>query len=401
MKMRALILVLVLVLPASLVARTKTDVVVMKNGDHLTGEIKGLSEGVLYLDMEYILGTSSVQWSKVEHLESKQLFLVKTADGAVYTGTMNTPNAPDARRPVEIRVVETSGQEVVIDRSRIVQMDTTSEKFFQRFNGSINTGIIYSKGNQSTQYSLGSQLTYPRERWGAAAGFTSTLSSSTGATCAPQEFDPTLWAPCNIVTSYPAQANSCSLLSLIRNEFEARSVLTRDRLPVLDSTALLEFRAWQFWVVLLRLANRREWRALPGGNHAEGYSGGAHRADVVRRGSSRLSRWLSPCCSRHRTIDPQCLENPRPAGAESTLTENARSPFHAEPRQVSLTYFWTSPFASGGGATSSNISTMRSRACGSSSCLYGRYIIERESPYTANEKPESAGREAACAWAAV
>jgi len=41
-----------------------------------------------------------------------------------------------------------------------------------------------------------------------------------------------------------------------------------------------------------------------------------------------------PCCSRHRTIDPQCLENPRPAGAESTLTENARSPFHAEPRQM-------------------------------------------------------------------
>ena len=28
---------------------------------------------------------------------------------------------------------------------------------------------------------------------------------------------------------------------------------------------------------------------------------------------------------------PQCLENPRPAGAESTLTENVASPFHAEP----------------------------------------------------------------------
>jgi hypothetical protein len=33
----------------------------------------------------------------------------------------------------------------------------------------------------------------------------------------------------------------------------------------------------------------------------------------------------------HRTIDPQCLENPRPEGAESTLTENAASPFQAEP----------------------------------------------------------------------
>ena len=30
---------------------------------------------------------------------------------------------------------------------------------------------------------------------------------------------------------------------------------------------------------------------------------------------------------------PPCLENPRPAGAESTLTENAASPFQAEPRQ--------------------------------------------------------------------
>ena len=29
---------------------------------------------------------------------------------------------------------------------------------------------------------------------------------------------------------------------------------------------------------------------------------------------------------------PPCLENPRPEGAESTLTENAASPFHAEPR---------------------------------------------------------------------
>ena len=60
-------------------------------------------------------------------------------------------------------------------------MDVTSTKFFQRFNGYINTGIIYSKGNQSTQYSLGSQVTYPRERWAAGASFNSTLSASTGA----------------------------------------------------------------------------------------------------------------------------------------------------------------------------------------------------------------------------
>lgn len=181
MNMRAAILSCAVLLATPLSSRESTDVIVMKNGDHLTGEIKGLNAGVLYVSMEYILGTSSLQWSKVAHLESKQLFLVKTADGSVYTGTLNTANTPGGR-PVKIEVAETSGQPVVIDSSRIVEMDMTSGNFFQRFNGSVNTGIIYSKGNQSTQYSLSAQVTYPRERWAAGASFSSNLSASTGAT---------------------------------------------------------------------------------------------------------------------------------------------------------------------------------------------------------------------------
>jgi hypothetical protein len=35
---------------------------------------------------------------------------------------------------------------------------------------------------------------------------------------------------------------------------------------------------------------------------------------------------------------PPCLENPRPEGAESTLTENASSPFHAEPKHLSIVF---------------------------------------------------------------
>ena len=89
MKLRAA-LCCCLFLASSALARESTDVIVMKNGDHLTGEIKGLSQGVLYISMNYILGTSDVQWSKVDHIESKQLFLVKTEGGAVYTGTLST-----------------------------------------------------------------------------------------------------------------------------------------------------------------------------------------------------------------------------------------------------------------------------------------------------------------------
>src|SRR5271155_4529788 len=161
--MRGIILCFVLLLTTPLFARESTDVIIMKNGDHLTGEIKGLNAGVLYMSMKYILGTSSVQWSDVARLESKQLFLVKTEDGAVYTGSLSTTDTSSGR-PMEIAVVENSVKEV-LNSTRIVEMDTTSTKFLHRFNGSINTGIIYSKGNQSTQYNLGSQVSYPRQRW--------------------------------------------------------------------------------------------------------------------------------------------------------------------------------------------------------------------------------------------
>lgn len=180
MNIRAVIICL-LVWVAPVLARESTDVIVMKNGDHLTGEIKGLSGGVLYVSMNYILGTSDVQWSKVDHIESKQLFLVKTEDGSVYTGMLSTAESASGR-PMTIEVVESSSKQTELERRTVVQMDQTSERFWQRFNGAINTGIQYSKGNQNTQYNLSSELSYPRERWVATGSYNSTLSTSTGVT---------------------------------------------------------------------------------------------------------------------------------------------------------------------------------------------------------------------------
>src|ERR1700733_15387809 len=88
MKIHASILLFTLLLAPPLFARPKTDVLVMNNGDRLTGEIKGLSAGTLYVSFDYILSPSAVNWSKVNHVESTQLFIVRTENGMVYTGTL-------------------------------------------------------------------------------------------------------------------------------------------------------------------------------------------------------------------------------------------------------------------------------------------------------------------------
>lgn len=178
---RLIPLLVVLSLTPLLYARDKTDVLVMRNGDRMTCEVKGLDAGVLYVSFDYIDGTASVDWSKVASLQSSQLFVVKTEDGSVYKGTLKTPEAgPD--RPVEIQVLEAPEIQHAIQSTQIVRMVATSDKFWERFNGDISFGTIYSKGNQSTQYSLGASTAYVRERWNAGGTYDSSLSKSTGVT---------------------------------------------------------------------------------------------------------------------------------------------------------------------------------------------------------------------------
>jgi hypothetical protein len=181
MQYRVILLIAAMLVANPLWAREKIDLIILKNGDRITCEIKGLRSDTLYISVEYILGTLSVDWKRVDHLESNQLFLVKTQDGRVYTGTLSTPKTPEGR-PLEIQIVETPENTVTLDRTQVVNVTQTATNFWQRLNGGIGTGFSYSKGNQSTQYNLNSSVNYPAERWSAGATYTSNFTSNTGAT---------------------------------------------------------------------------------------------------------------------------------------------------------------------------------------------------------------------------
>jgi Protein of unknown function, DUF481 len=176
-----LALLIAILFTTPLFARTKTDVIVMRNGDRFTGEIKGLDAGVLYVGLDYMLGTVSIQWSKVDHVESQQLFLVKAEDGSVYSGTLKSTETAEGR-PIKLEILEAPEKSIAVEQTKVIQLTQTSDKFWQRFNGKLNSGFSYTKGNQSTQYSLGTDIEYPRERWAASATFNSVLASSQGST---------------------------------------------------------------------------------------------------------------------------------------------------------------------------------------------------------------------------
>ena len=163
-----------------LLARDKSDVLVMRNGDRLTCEVKSLDADTLSISLDYAAGTVSIDWGKVDHIESKQLFLVKTQGGLVYSGSLSTPSSEGAR-PTKIEVLEESTSRVELDKTHVIHIEETELSFWRRFNGQVGMNSIYSKGNQSVQYNLNADAVYPRPRWSAAVSYSSSFSSNTGS----------------------------------------------------------------------------------------------------------------------------------------------------------------------------------------------------------------------------
>jgi hypothetical protein len=161
-------------------AREKSDVIVMKNGDHITCEIKQLRSDTLYIKVDYILTTLSLDWTKVDHLESKQLFMVTTRDGNVYTGVLSAAQAP-AGEIKQIEVFDPPDTRKKLSVQEIAKVDETSNLFRQRFSGQVGLGFTYSKGNQTSQYNLNSDLSYAESRWSAGVDYSSNLTSNSSS----------------------------------------------------------------------------------------------------------------------------------------------------------------------------------------------------------------------------
>jgi hypothetical protein len=81
------VLVLALMGVATPLQAQKTDVVVLQNGDQITGEIKGVAHGKLDYSTDDA-GRLSIEWDKVLRLTSRNTFEVKLKSGQKLFGSL-------------------------------------------------------------------------------------------------------------------------------------------------------------------------------------------------------------------------------------------------------------------------------------------------------------------------
>lgn len=160
---RALLAALLLctALPAS--AREKTDVVVLRNGDHLTGEVKGMSRGKLDYSTDDA-GRISIEWDKVRRLTSAHQYEVELVSGERIYGVLDSPADSEL-------AVGALPMPDVVPMASVVQIVPMDENFVNRVRAIFDLGFTLAKANWATTLSTSGEFGYRAEDLGAKLNF--------------------------------------------------------------------------------------------------------------------------------------------------------------------------------------------------------------------------------------
>jgi len=139
-------------------AAQKTDTVVLRNGDRITGEIKNLQRNTLSYSTDD-MGTLSVEWDKVVRLTSRRNFEVEVMSGRRYYGVLAPASEP------EYLVVETTGFTDTLPRVYVVRLHPLGASFISRIDGHIDVGFTFQRANDILQLSVAAAAEHRTQRW--------------------------------------------------------------------------------------------------------------------------------------------------------------------------------------------------------------------------------------------
>ena len=161
--LRTLLAASLLAVALPVAARDKTDVVILRNGDHITGEVKGMARGKLDFSTNDV-GRISIEWDKVVRLTSRHQFEVELGTGERLFGPIETP------ADGELAVGEPPMPDVVA-MSSVVEVVPMDDAFANRLRAILDLGFTFAKANLATTLSTSGEFSYRAEDLGAKLTF--------------------------------------------------------------------------------------------------------------------------------------------------------------------------------------------------------------------------------------
>ncbi len=155
----------------------KTDVLVLENGDRITGEIKSYSQGRITLDT-FAEGWINVKWNRILSITSGKEFDVQTVDGLHHYGALSPSDPPGS-------LVIVSGPETTtVHFFQVFGLAPVYRRFWRRWDGSLDLGFNYTQSSNLVQFNLAADATYRMRNYQLVANLSSFFSRQNEVTAA-------------------------------------------------------------------------------------------------------------------------------------------------------------------------------------------------------------------------
>ena len=165
-----ILMTLMLMTLSSPVYAERTDVVYLKNGDRVTGEIKSLYRGRLEFKTDH-MGTLLIDWEDIREIVSDIAQSVELTNGQRFYGPLNKPEN------LETVAVKTEQGAVTLSTNDITNMYPVDAGFWQRLDLSLKLGFNWDKSSDVGKYNVGADAVYRHPEFITRASFSTELTT--------------------------------------------------------------------------------------------------------------------------------------------------------------------------------------------------------------------------------
>jgi putative salt-induced outer membrane protein YdiY len=156
----------------------RKDVIIMNNGDHFTGQVKRLQNGLLYVETVYASGNLALDWNQVQSVESTATYKIVLNNGQRLEGRIKKVSGEGRKADFLIREAT---EEVQVPSVVVVSIETRKPTFWRQLQGAVDFGYSYSSGNGQSALDVDTSAAYKTPGWEVATSFDSTFSGQSGA----------------------------------------------------------------------------------------------------------------------------------------------------------------------------------------------------------------------------
>lgn len=149
----------------------QNDTLVLKNGNTLIGEIKGMKQGIATMETSYSDSDFKIEWGKIKSIHTETEFLITVKSGTRYDGHLKSKDSS------EVMILKAKDTLATFQKEDLVFLREVKSTFLSKIKASLSVGYNYTKADELSQFSLRGNVGYRAKRWGLNAKYNDIRSS--------------------------------------------------------------------------------------------------------------------------------------------------------------------------------------------------------------------------------